>query len=75
MLPNYCALELIKLPLGKLVPARRHRKKRIDKKWIKRYGLKWVQTRATMTEYYQMVNKLIIPEELWGIFQATIATL
>ncbi len=72
---NLFGLEVHKLPLGTMVPARRHRKKRIDKKWIKRYGLKWVQTRGTLAEYYQMGNKLIIPEELWGIFQTAIATL
>jgi len=26
----------------KKVQARRHRKKRIDKKWLKRYGYRWV---------------------------------
>lgn len=33
--------------LQKKVQARRHRKKRIDKKWRKRYGYKWVPDLGT----------------------------
>jgi len=70
---NLWGHEVIMLPLGKMIPARRHRKKRINKKWLKRYGMKWVQTRGMLNEYYQMGNKIIIPEELWGVFRTAVA--
>ena len=70
---NYCGMDVIKIPLFKSVQVRTHRKKRINKKWCKKYGMKSIQARPVMDHYYTgLNNKIFIPEELWDIFMAAV---
>ena len=64
----YCGMEVIKMPLFKSVQARKHNKKRINKKWLKKYGMKSVQIRPIADCYYTTSKTIFVPEELWGVF-------
>jgi hypothetical protein len=70
-------MEIIKVPLFKQVQARRHRKKRINKKWLKRYGTKIIQIRpkSESDEYLVGMGKIFVPEELWDVFQKQLYSL
>jgi hypothetical protein len=72
---TFCGMEIIKVPLFKQVQARRHRKKRINKKWLKRYGMKMIQIRPKSDEYWVGKGKIFVPEELWDVFQKQLYSL
>lgn len=65
---QYLGMEVIKVPLYKKVQARKHKQKRINKKWLKKYGTKMVQTRPETKNFFMAFNKLMVPEELWDVF-------
>jgi hypothetical protein len=65
----FCGMEVIKVPLYRQIQARKHKKKRINKKWLKRYGMKIVQTRPKLDKCFIAMGKVMIPEELWDEFQ------
>jgi hypothetical protein len=69
---QFCGMDVIKVPLFNHIQARTHKKRRINKKWLKRYGMKVVQIRPVSDSYYTGMNKIFVPEELWGIFMAAI---
>lgn len=70
----FCGMEVIKVPLFKQVQAKTHRCKRINKKWLKCYGMKLVQIRKRSDSYWVGMNKIMVPEELWDVFQKAIRT-
>lgn len=65
---RYNGMEVIKIPLYEKVQARKHKQKRINKKWLKRYGMKLIQTRLKSNDIYVAFGKICVPEEIWEVF-------
>lgn len=55
--------------ITKKVRCRTHKKRRIDKKWLKRYGYKEVQDGATM---YMVNGSLIMSQKCYDKFSSLI---
>lgn len=61
-------MEVIKVPLHRSIQARKHRAKRVNKKWLKRYGKRLIQTRPKSDNCFITFNKIMVPEEIWDKF-------
>jgi len=72
----YCGKEVIRMPLYKIIEIRWHKKKRINKKLNKRYGIRTrlIQIRPKQTDAYVAFDKIFIPEEIWDKFIGAIKT-
>lgn len=56
------------------VPRRKHRKRRIQKKWLKRYGVKYVKLRVEKPEFKIEPPKFIEPDDSFFVPKALFGT-